>query len=684
MKELLNTGVNLPLEYDAETDALIGQIKGYSVAIKENLATSSYGCIFWITPGRNTDENSAGKILGDLREEEPELIKNFRIEYPGVAIALNRSEDEYGNVRSLKRFLYDFTSELQADNYLNCCGECGKTTDIGIYDAGDGAIEQACSECGAEYRLIRRTEISETELEKTAVTNEAVTEEKDSEDISLFTKDAESVAEEIPATEEDINQFILTEAEQTALNEEKKAIREAYNAPVQESEINLEELSLLMADDKDTEKNDEPVYESRNENSGINLEEISEFIATEEDILAAAEEEEVAEEDNTITEEEMNSFIFTEEEKSDSVSDDTYTSVQSSEETAETFSSLMFTGEEKEAERPKSKLFEEAEKEFAEEQARLAEHQDSEENADTVNNLLISDDGEITLKEIESENDDGQSDVTEYVDNTDYGEDFDIEEIESTVMKATVTTGHPQLEAEETPLEEDGSVPLINPNSQREERQVSPVDGPDAVQPLDYGQPIIEKMTEDDVEMSVAGAPAERISAQMSSPDDKRDIPFETASVYNVKTVRYLKSSNAFMGIIGALVLGFFGIALCVILNSAAPSVSFLGMIAVAVAVFAGYRVVGGSMDKKGIAVSFIVTIIMAVAGVIAVETFEMQSKIMETYFAEATIAESFEWLIYSLKQPDAMEVYGKGFAVSGAVALISDIILMIVLRKKA
>ena len=51
MKELLNTGVSLSLEYCPEIDGLIGRIKNYSVAVRENNETGSYGVLLWVKEG---------------------------------------------------------------------------------------------------------------------------------------------------------------------------------------------------------------------------------------------------------------------------------------------------------------------------------------------------------------------------------------------------------------------------------------------------------------------------------------------------------------------------------------------------------------------------------------------------------------------------------------------------------
>ncbi len=619
MKELLNTGANLPLEYDEETDSLVGQIKGYSVVIKENLQTSSYGCIFWIKPTNNNDGTDIEAYLEDERKNSPELIKNFMVDYPGVAVALNRTGDDFGNVTALKKFLFGFASKLNEKSYVNCCGECGKTENLGIYNAGEGVIEQACTECGADYKLM----------------------------ITCVAPVAEETNEEVNAVAEN----------------------------VQEND----ELSLLVEIDTNEATDDI----EKTEEAAVDIEE------------------------NTVSEEEMNQLMFTAEEQP--MAEEKPVQQESAtpdKETQEEFNALLFTGEEeKEPERPKSKLFEEAEREYAEEQARLAaENKDIAEN--NLNDLLINEDGNIELKEIEQENDDGSSDVTEYSEEEVEGEDFDVEEIESTVNKATVTTGHPMLDAEETPLEADGSVPLINPNSQRDERQVSPVDGPDAVQPLEGNQPVKYEESEES-DSFVDTVPAMGVEMPKAQFAENAFIPQKQSeplpvysennevSTYKVPSEQYNSNiavmqriekheNNVLKGIIGALGIGLIGFAFWLIIGMFVSAISVCGVVVMVGAVFAGYWFGCGKVDKKGVAVCVLISVLLTVTGVFAIDIIGMKTALEETYFTGVSYSQSFEWYTHNLKAPDMMEKYGIDFIITGILMIASDIVAAVYCTKNS
>ena len=153
MKELLNIGVSIELEYEESTDALIGQIKGYTVVVKENLSTGSYGCFFWAKEGDFAAITDMTEYLTDKQKLEPELIKKFRVTELGAAVALNRVDDAFVNVNMLKKFAYDFVTNLSINFFKNCCCECGGTGKLALYDI-NGTPAQACSECGKKYKLV--------------------------------------------------------------------------------------------------------------------------------------------------------------------------------------------------------------------------------------------------------------------------------------------------------------------------------------------------------------------------------------------------------------------------------------------------------------------------------------------------------------------------------------------------
>lgn len=686
MKELLNTGVSLPLVYDESTDALIGQVKGYSVAIKENLETGSYGCLFWIKEGDFTAITTAEEFLTDHQKSDLAYIKKFRVTEQGAAVALNRTDDDFTNVNNLKRFIFDFTASLSLNFYKNCCCECGRTDDLAIYSA-DGVIAQACSECGVKYQLLMipgsgnmaqpisatnhaKEEKSVESVDKTeTVSSEAVAEQEslsaiseadNAEDVSEFMlteADVESVKTEevselteIKSDNADVSEFILTEADIKAAKSEATApvLTEMQSKAADVSEFMLTEADIEAAKAENTA----PVLtEIKNESADV-----SEFMLTEEDIAAAEAEEKNA--------------------------------VSASEEITENFQSLLYDKEEiKEPERPKSRLFEEAEREFAEEQARLAEEAAKNPPENVLNELLINDSGEIAIKEIEPEADDGSVDITEIRDDSNDGEDIEIEEIESTVTQPTITTGHPQLTAEETPLEKDGSVPLINPNSHREERHVSPVDGPDAVQPLELAQTITNEM------LSVEEPKRELPPGYSDGTNMARDeVPQQKPPAYENYTAGYssyavsdfTNRSNAFMGIIGALVIGLIGAAVWVLIADKLGVISYWGSLAIVVSVFGGYRLAGRSMDKKGIVLSFIIVLLMAAACVFVISALEVTNELEEVLNTDVSFFEGAEWFWKTIKNGSNSSIFIKNIAITTAITMIANLICAVRLWKNA
>ena len=125
MKELLETGVNIELSYDKRLDGLMGQIKGYSVVVKENNQTGSYGCLLWVRKGDFAAIKSAEDYLAEQVTSNPDLVKNFRVTERGIAAALVKTSDSYKNITNIKRFLYDLTSFLSLNFYVSCCYDCG-------------------------------------------------------------------------------------------------------------------------------------------------------------------------------------------------------------------------------------------------------------------------------------------------------------------------------------------------------------------------------------------------------------------------------------------------------------------------------------------------------------------------------------------------------------------------------
>ena len=711
MKELLNTGVNLPLDYDAATDALIGQVKGYSVAVKENLATASYGCLFWIREGDYTAITTAEEYLREKQKAAPDFIKKFMVSETGVAVALNRLNDDFANVNNLKRFIFDFVSSLSVNYYKNCCCECGTVANLALYTA-EGTIAQACSACGAKYQFLRAVEC---EVQAAAPAEpEAIVEEKE----EIPAQETETpVAEEIPALteihkEENYIENLLTPVEEPKAEQQNESF-ESLLTPVEEPKAeqqneSFESLLTLVEEPKAEQQNEsfeslltpveEPKAEQQNESFESLLTPVEEPKAEQQNeeidnLLFSAEESAAEEKEESSdkvdlqkneTADDFSEFMFNESEQEPAaeISEKEVTKQQP----AANFDSLLIGEDEVEKSEPvKSALFEQIEREYAAEQAKLEAEAPQQQNEENLNDLLLDDKGEFTLKEIEPEVDDGSSDVTEFHDDSNDGEDIEVDEIESTVTAPTVTTGHPQLTAEETPLEEDGSVPLINPNSHREERHVSPVDGPDAVQPLELAASITHEDLGSLPEIQLPPGYATGDNMERDVPDTIYPPPYEPTYDYSsYDKIKFRSGSNAFMGIIGTLVFGLIGLAVWVAIVVLTGNISPWGSVAVVPAVFLGYRIAGRAFDKKAIVISIIMSLLFAVAGVFVTNAIDSMNVLSETFFTETTIRDGMNWIMNSLGNAESMKIIVSNGMISLVVTLVADIVAAVVAWKNS
>ncbi len=148
MKELLESGILTGLSYNEDNDALIGNVKDLSVAIKENDQTKSYGCLIWVGRKEGGDSGELSSYLSEQVADKPHIIKHFKATGRGAAIALVKYNSVSRNVSNLSRFLGDLADDLYAHDYMNCCYSCGRTDDLGYYSNG-GAIVQYCGSCAA-------------------------------------------------------------------------------------------------------------------------------------------------------------------------------------------------------------------------------------------------------------------------------------------------------------------------------------------------------------------------------------------------------------------------------------------------------------------------------------------------------------------------------------------------------
>lgn len=645
MQELLNTGVSFTLEYNEKENAMLGQVKGYSAAVRENPETRSYGCLIWVRSGISSGE-SLEAYLDEQKRMRADFVKNYRVTPNGTAIALNRTDDPYTNITSLKRFLYELADFLAKNGYVNCCCECGGESGLGIYHAGK-AIAQACSSCGEKYTLITKVNSPEPKPAAAPLPTEAVSLDNYAQELRQRSEQAE----------------IQQEAEKPA----------------------NDDISALLSEIKTEQPSNEPTVEQMliNEKNDDNEAALSELMFDANDVQK---EEEAPAEPKNVS---IDSLLFTETAEQKPIEEEQreYDCTPLSERLDNEMGALLAGSvQEKKPEPPKSKLFEEAEREFAEEQAKL--HKNEPEKFD-INDLLVNENGEIELQEIKPEIDDGTV-VTEMHDDSNDGENIDVEELISRVDEPTVTTGHPQLTAEETPLEKDGSVPLMNPNTNREERMVSPVNGPDAVTPLEtrFAAPIA---AENDKPSSFAPGFADStnmIDRDMPENYGGSSAPYDPNNNYSSYVRPYGAAlpdgSNAVTGIVGALVGGMLGAAVWIALGVLLDIISGWFGIILTVTVFGGYQLLGKKMDKKGIVISAVVTILFMIIAVLGVSVIDIQQVFAE-YDVEMSITEALEMLGYlSELYPDLKSELAENFIFSALITLASVISTSVKLWKTA
>ena len=353
-------------------------------------------------------------------------------------------------------------------------------------------------------------------------------------------------------------------------------------------------------------------------------------------------------------------------------------------------SALMFGGasEEKNHEPPKSEIFEQAQREFElQNQKEALEKQNAQSEEEfSLKELMVSDlreenngGADLTIPGTDPEDKVGHSEeiaVTEIYDDSNEGEDIDVTEIESTISKPTVTTGHRQLSAKETPLDKDGNVPLMNPNAVDASNVPSAVDGPDAVTPSTYTKPMPVS------EHSQTPPPGYAVAT-----DDPRaeSAPAAKATPYtqqNSPLIYLPPDSNALLGILGALVLAVIGVGVWVLIAQMG-FLSYIGSLAIIGAVFGGYRLAGGSMDRKGIAISAVISVIMNVLGFGICLVIEVQKVIQNCFGYSISFLEAIDWVAFSFTESGASASLFLDIGVSMLFMIVGLIGVVTTLLKK-
>ena len=576
MKELLNTGVSLNLEYCPEIDGLIGRIKDYSVAVRENNETGSYGILLWVKEGDYSAVTSVSDYLADRVNSDSDVVKNFRVQERGVAVALKKTDDPYTNVNTIKRFIIDITGILSVNFYKSCCHRCGGTENLGIY-LDNGVPSQYCSVCSAGKKLLK--DFPETKAEE-ALSFDA-----------LMPK-----AETIAAVESVLN------------NGKSEGFGELL------AEIKTDNTSFPEAEPMKTPQAESVTAENKADDD----------IA---DLLTEMKTDYDGSYDNEVKKEE--------------IPDNTDIS-----------GLMMGAGEEKKAEYvpPKSELFEKIEREYREEQKNAPKTEEKDDlSGFMVTPLDFAGSKEDEIKVVEnSDGPVGHNDkiaVTEIRDDSNDGEDIDVTEIESTINKPTVTTGHEQLTALETPLDENGNVPLMNPNAESNDNKPSPVDGPDAILPAVSNKP----MPKAEAASPVAAPPPGY--AQMEN-DPRAEVqrlpepprPYD-APAYVAPINWGIPDSNPVMGIIGALTLAVFGVLIWSLIGRLGY-ISYIGSIALVASIYGGYRLAGGSIDTKGKVICTILSLLLTFVSFWVVIVITTQVHIHDLFGFNISFFNAIAWAV--------------------------------------
>lgn len=576
MKELLNTGVSLSLEYCPEIDGLIGRIKNYSVAVRENNETGSYGVLLWVKEGDYSAVTSVSDYLADRVNSDSDMVKNFRVQERGVAVALRKTDDPYTNVNTIKRFIIDITGILSVNFYKSCCYRCAGTENLGIY-LDNGVPTQYCSACSAGKKLLK--DFPETKAAE-ALSFEALM------------PNAETIA-----------------AVESVLGNGKS-----------------EDFGGLL-------------FEIKTDNTSFPEAEPLKTTAPE---SAAAENKA----DDDIAE------LLTEMKTDYDGSYDTEIKREDIPDNTDISGLMMGVAEEKKAEYvpPRSELFEKIEREYREEQKNAPKIEEKDDlSGFMVTPLDFAGSKEDEIKVVEnSDGPIGHNDkiaVTEIRDDSNDGEDIDVTEIESTISKPTVTTGHEQLTALETPLDENGNVPLMNPNAESNDNKPSPVDGPDAILPAVSNKPMPKAE-----EVSKIAAPPPGY-AQMES-DPRAEVqrlpepprPYD-APAYVAPIDWGIPDSNPLLGILGALVLAVFGVLIWSFIGRLGY-ISYIGSIALVASIYGGYRLAGGSMDTKGKVICTVLSLLLTFVSSWIVIVLNTQAQIHDIFGYNISFFNAIPWAV--------------------------------------
>lgn len=691
MKELLETGISLDLEYDEACDVLAGSIGGINTVIKENNETRSYGCLMWIEKDSEDEDDELESYLSGQVAEKPHIIKHFVANGRGAALALVKYNDAKRNARNIKEFISDLASDLGAHGYVNCCYACGNTKGLGIYDNA-GSVAQYCVSCRAG-RLIKAMDSaaasappSENDTNRIEIDHFASVDKSGDDTAGLDELLADASA---PEEEEGIDtdrRIIGTDGEIADLtglmvseNEEDKEpesprselfeeLKREYeeekrrNAQ-EEAKKNEKALESLMFAGGETDQKPEPAFNAEviNAPSAADEAAIGGLMFDEND--AAAEPEERPDEAGT-TGDDANIY------------------------------GLMLGSEQEVAEI----------------------------GADDIGTITAAGKGEdieVVVQDIEKVGEDDTIAVTELYDDSDEGEDIDIVALDPERDRPDLVRGS-EIVVPETPLGRDGSVPLINPNSSTGESPSSSGYSRNNVRAFAYGSYENANTAEEPVgfdgrpkgykigdprhgdEMGSRSRDYSRQQFNEIAPEKKKykseshvvssRSKLSSKPIPSGRTIR--DGSNAVVGTIAAVLFGLIGCAIWCgvgyitdLMTTIEEDVKDI-IIAVCAFLptlftFVGYRIGGDSFDKKGMIISAVITVILDAVGMYALLVTDVMRKAAELYGYEISLDKAFGSVSDMLSDSVAGKPAFMQIAFSAAVMLIALVLGILAAKKR-
>ena len=688
MKELLETGIFPDLGYDDACDVLVGGIEGLNVVIKENNETKSYGCLMWVENSSDPEDGELDSYLSAQVAEKPHIIKHYVANGRGAAMALVKYNDEHRNARNIKEFISGIAADLGKRGYANCCYACGNTEGLGIYENG-GSIAQYCMDCRVG-RLMK----ADSSVAGAAMLAAAGADRVGTDAFAAAGKGGDSDVEALLADGSE-------NADEPGYDTDRRIIG---------TDGEIADLDGFMVRDGEEEKPEERRSEL--------FEEIKREYEEEKRRNAEA-----AGGSDEALESLMYSGGEAEEKQPAAPAAEIINELSEADEAA--IGGLMYDGTEA-PEEPEDTAAQEAEANDANIYGLMlgSEQEVAEYGADDVENLSAPEKGgdiEVVVHDIEKVGEDEGVAVTELYDDSNEGEDIDITALEPENDAATVPAGD-VLKAVETPLERDGSVPLVNPNSSFGDENVSYGSGysRNNVRAFAYGSYENANIAEEPVsfdgrpkgysmgdprhgdEMGSRSRDFSRQQFTELAPEKKKykstshvvSAPSKASSkpIPSGRTIR--DGSNAVVGAIAALLFGLIGCAIWCGIGYITDLMTTIdrdtGDIIVSVCAFlpalftfVGFRIGGDMFDGKGTVISVILTVILDAAGMYALLVTDVMRKAAELYGYEISLDKAFAGVSDMLSDSAAGKPAMMQIGVSVAVMIIALVCGILIARRK-